>query len=384
MEMTRRKLVQLAAGMSAGAGLGRAQIVRGGAAEFRTQGSTLTLGNPHVSMSWRLADGRLAAVEMTDLHTAQKMALGPNVFRLELAGGRVLRSSEMAMTQKPKAARLAGDPRSIQRAGQRQGRELTAAFRDAETGAVLTWRAMVLDDSRYVRQELTIAAGSQDFPLREIILWDFDAAAARAVGTVKGSPVVAGTFFLGFEHPLSLTSVASPHVRCSLPRQLPVRAGQSLACSSVIGTTPEGQLRRGFLEYVEDQRAHPFRTFLHYNSWYDLGYFNHYDEPGVLDRIKAFGTELKVKRGAVLDSFMFDDGWDDPSSLWNFHSGFPNGFTNAAKAAAAYGAGIGVWLRAGIRDCAGRICAFGPEVLRTLSRCLPPHDYRLQGQPIQD
>jgi hypothetical protein len=133
-------------------------------------------------------------------------------------------------------------------------------------------------------------------------------------------------------------------VKCSLPRQLPVHAGQSLTCSSVIGTTDEGQLRRGFLDYVEDQRAHPFRTFLHYNSWYDLGYFNHYDEAGVLDRINAFGTELKVKRGATLDSFLFDDGWDDPASLWNFHSGFPQGFTNAAKAAASYGAGIGVWL----------------------------------------
>ncbi|MGA3236647.1 MAG: enterotoxin [Bryobacteraceae bacterium] len=344
MQLTRRQLVQLAAGISAGAALGRAQTVRGGAAAFHTQGSTLTLGNPHLSMSWRSADGRLAAVELADLHTAQKIALGPDVFRLELTGGRVLRSSEMALTQKPRSARLSGDPKSIQRAGQRQGRELTAAFRDAETGAVLTWRAIVLDDSRYVRQELTIVAGAQDFPLREIVLWDFDSPGAKAVGTVKGSPVVAGSFFLGFEHPLSLTSVASPHVRCSLPRQLPVRAGQSLACSSVIGTTPEGQLRRGFLEYVEDQRAHPFRTFLHYNSWYDLGYFNHYDEAGVLDRIKAFGAELKVKRGAALDSFLFDDGWDDPSSLWNFHSGFPNGFANAAKAAAAYGAGIGVWL----------------------------------------
>jgi hypothetical protein len=343
MELTRRRLVQLAAGISAEAVLARAQIVRG-AAEFHTQGSTLTLANSHLSMSWRLADGRLAAVALADLHTAQKIALGPDVFRLELVGGRVLKSSEMAMTQKPKATRLAGDAKSIQRAGQRQGRELTAAFRDAETGVLLTWRAIVLDDSRYVRHELTIAAGSQDFPLREIILWDFDAPGAKAVGTVKGSPAVSGAFFLGFEHPLSLTTVTSAHVRCSLPRQLPVRAGQSLACSSVIGTTPEGQLRRGFLEYVEDQRAHPFRTFLHYNSWYDLGYFNHYDEAGVLDRIKAFGTELKVRRGAVLDSFMFDDGWDDPSSLWNFHSGFPNGFTNAAKAAAAYGAGIGVWL----------------------------------------
>jgi hypothetical protein len=344
MALTRRKLIQLAAGVSAGAGLARTQTARGGPAEFRTQGPALTLGNTHLAMSWRVSDGHLAAVELTDRHAAQKIALGRDVFRLELAGGRVLRSSEMTLTQKPKSAHLPGDSKSIQRAGQRSGRQLTAAFRDAETGALLTWRAIVLDDSRYVRQELTIAAGGQDFPLREIILWDFDAPGAKAVGTVKGSPVVAGTFFLGFEHPLSLTSVASPHVRCSLPRQLPVRAGQSLVCSAVIGTTPEGQLRRGFLEYVEDQRAHPFRTFLHYNSWYDLGYFNHYDDAGVLDRIKAFGTEMKVKRGARLDSFMFDDGWDDPSSLWNFHSGFPNGFTNAAKAAAAYGAGIGVWL----------------------------------------
>ncbi len=318
--------------------------MRGGAAEFRTQGSTLTLENPHLSMSWRLSDGRMAAVELVDRHANQKIVLAPDLFHLELLGGRVLRSSEMALTEKPKSARMPGVPKSIQRAGRRAGRTLTAAFRDAETGALVKWRGILLDDSRYLRQEVTVAAGSLDFPLREIVLWNFDAPGAKAVGTVKGSPVVAGTFFLGFEHPLSLTSVAETHVRCSLPRQLPVRAGQSLECSSVIGTTPEGQMRRGFLDYVEDQRAHPFRTFLHYNSWYDLGYFNHYDEAGVLDRIKAFGTELKVKRGAVLDSFLFDDGWDDPSSLWNFHSGFPHGFTNAAKAAAAYGAGIGVWL----------------------------------------
>jgi hypothetical protein len=342
--ITRRKLIQFAAGASAGAGLARAQTAQGASAEFRAQGSALTLGNAHLSMSWRLSGGHLTAVELADRHAARKIALGPDLFRLELAGGRILRSSEMSLTEKPKSAHLAGDPKSIRKAERRSGRQLTAAFRDAETGALLTWRAILLDDSRYLRQELTIAAGRQDFPLREIVLWDFDAPGAKAVGTVKGSPVAAGTFFLGFEHPLSLTGVAGPRVRCSLPRQLPVRAGQSLACSSVIGTTPEGQLRRGFLAYVEDQRAHPFRTFLHYNTWYDLGYFNHYDEAGVLDRIKAFGTEMKVKRGAVLDSFLFDDGWDDPSSLWNFHAGFPNGFTNVAKAAAAYGAGIGVWL----------------------------------------
>ncbi|SPE42168.1 hypothetical protein SBA3_500033 [Candidatus Sulfopaludibacter sp. SbA3] len=46
----------------------------------------------------------------------------------------------------------------------------------------------------------------------------------------------------------------------------------------------------------------------------------------------------------TLDSYLFDDGWDDPASLWNFHSGFPQGFANVAKAAASYRAGIGVWM----------------------------------------
>ena len=295
-------------------------------------------------MILRVESNRLKPAMFTDSRSARKVSLGPDLFRMELEGGRVLRSSEMALAGKPEASRVSGNPASIQRAGKRAGRQVSASFRDADTGATIRWRAILLDDSRYLRQELTITAGDRDFPLRDIALWDFDLPGAKAIGTVKGSPVVAGNFYLGFEHPLSTTSVDGSHVRCSLPRQLPLRAGQSLTCSSVIGATTDGQLRREFLDYVEDQRAHPFRTFLHYNSWYDLGYFNHYDEEGVLNRIHAFGDELHVKRGVTLNSFLFDDGWDDPASLWNFHSGFPHGFTNAAKAAASYGSGIGVWM----------------------------------------
>ena len=81
-------------------------------------------------------------------------------------------------------------------------------------------------------------------------------------------------------------------------------------------------MRRDFLAYLERERAHPYRTFLHYNSWYDLGYFTPYDEAGALDRVNAFGRELVEKRGVKLDSFLFDDGWDDHKSLWKFNSRF--------------------------------------------------------------
>jgi len=45
-----------------------------------------------------------------------------------------------------------------------------------------------------------------------------------------------------------------------------------------------------------------------------------------------------------MDSFLFDDGWDDDKTLWHFHSGFPNGFTGLKAAAASYHSGIGVWI----------------------------------------
>jgi hypothetical protein len=129
-----------------------------------------------------------------------------------------------------------------------------------------------------------------------------------------------------------------------LERTLPLTKGQSITYSSVVGVVPRGQLRRGFLAYLERERAHPYRTFLHYNSWYDMGYFTPYDEKLALDRVQAFGQELHVKRGVTMDSFLFDDGWDDHASLWSFNSGFPHGFVPIDVAAKQYGFAPGVWM----------------------------------------
>ena len=127
-------------------------------------------------------------------------------------------------------------------------------------------------------------------------------------------------------------------------RELPLRTGQTVTYSSVIGVSPAGQLRRGFLNYIERERARPYSPFLTYNSWYDIGYNNPYDEAAALDVINSFGQELVEKRKVKLDSFLFDDGWDEPHTLWSFGTGFPNGFTPLKAAAEKYGAAPGVWL----------------------------------------
>jgi len=313
------------------------------AAQSKTAGDVLSLSNAALGASWRVAGSSFRAAGLSQQGSAET-PLPPDVFQVTLDGGRTLKSGELAMEGRPQLTRITGDPKSIRRAGKRAGRQIAVKFRDPQSGAALEWRAILLDDTRYLRYELTVTAGAGDLPVREIVLWDFDLPRVAVVGRVKGSPAVADRLYVAFEHPLSATSVNGSRVRCSLTRQLPIRAGQSFACSAVAGITPEGQLRRGFLEYVEDQRAHPYRTFLHYNSWYDIGYFSKYDQAGALDRVNFFGRELKQKRGVTLDSYLFDDGWDDPQSLWSFHSGFPQGFAPIAKAAAQYGAGIGVWM----------------------------------------
>jgi hypothetical protein len=297
-----------------------------------------------VKGSWRLSEGRFRAGEFAFDGKAKPLDLAPDLFTLVLDGGRTLRSSELELTARPRAEAVPANSESVRRAGRRAGRQLVVSFRDASSGAAIEWRAVLLDGSHYLRHEIAIAATERDLPLSEIVLWDFDFAGVNVIGSVKGSPAVAGRVYLAFEHPLSTTAVAGARVRCSLERKLPVKAGNSFSCSSVIGSTKEGQLRRGFLEYVEDQRAHPYRTFLHYNTWYDIGYFSKYDESMALDRINAFGHQLSEQRGVVLDSFLFDDGWDHAASLWSFDSGFPDGFTKVSKAASAFHAAPGVWL----------------------------------------
>jgi hypothetical protein len=108
---------------------------------------------------------------------------------------------------------------------------------------------------------------------------------------------------------------------------------------------PAGQLRRGFLYYVERERPRPYRPFLHYNSWYDIAWSDRkMNEAQCLERIDAFGRHLRQQRGVTLDAFVFDDGWDDNTTLWRFHEGFPRGFRTLTSAAKKQGSALGVWL----------------------------------------
>ena len=321
-----------------------------GALEARhgSQGDEFSLSNDAIVASWSVASGTVRAVRLGDLRVGSDLRLAPHAFSLVLADGTAITSDHLRIVRGPIAEPLAarsGASRLVSRLAERQaGRQVTVVLEDDAKRLRAKWRAVLRDGSPYVRQEVVLEALGAPLAVREISLIDLRAIDAKVSGTVKGSPIVAGTWFMGFEHPLSASSVDGARARCVLSRELPLRPGVPFTVSSVVGVTRPGQLRRDFLRYVERERAHPYRTFLHYNSWYDIGYFSKYNEADALAVIEAFGTELKRKRGVVLSSFLFDDGWDDPATLWGFHSGFPNGFTPLREAAARYGTAPGVWM----------------------------------------
>lgn len=306
--------------------------------------STAELYNDVIAAKWTIGEGGLQLASVDDRITHRPIALDRDVFILSLRDGNVICSSQMRVLSAPQIGSLSARTGSSNLAERLAGREIVVELED-ETGHVhLTWRAILRDGSNYLRSEVTIRTKDQGVPITEIRLVGSHSGNARVVGTVKGSPAIEGNDFLAFEHPLSVCTVERAVLRCSLKRELPIGAEQSATYSAVVGVTRPGQLRRDFLNYVERERAHPYRTFLHYNTWYDLGYFGRFDEAGVLDRVSTFGQELTKKRGVKLDSFLLDDGWDDPTNLWHFNPGFPNALQRITATAAEYGAAPGMWL----------------------------------------
>jgi hypothetical protein len=316
--------------------------VEPGKAEALIAGKSLTISNRLFSAHWSVAGGRLASQGLL-LQSGAEMPLSQSPFQIVFRDGSSLTSSQMQVVTAPRVEEAKFDPQAARVAEHRRGQAIALGLASPDGKASVTWRVILRDGANYFRQEVSITASTADLPIAEVRLFESEVPGARVVGTVRGSPVVAGDMFLAFENPLARCDGGATVV-CSMTRELPLRQGQTVSYWLVTGVSPPGQMRRGFLHYLEMERAHPYRPFLTYNTWYDIGYGKPYDGEAVHDVIRAFGSELVRKRGVKMDSFLLDDGWDDPRSLWNVNAGFPHGLSPLIEEARSYGAGLGIWL----------------------------------------
>ena len=206
--------------------------------------------------------------------------------------------------------------------------------------------AIAHDDSNYLREEIELGAAKEDIGIRAIVWLDERLPGAIVAGTVDGSPIIMGSLFLGSDDPMAKIMMdANSKVSCRLNHSATLRRGEKLSQGFIVGVAPEGQMRRAFLHYLERERAHPYRPFLHYNSWYDIAWQPFaLNEVNCLEAIRLLGERFIKPHGVVLDAVVFDDGWDDPKTLWRFHRGFPRRFTPLASLCKEYHTHLGVWL----------------------------------------
>ena len=229
----------------------------------------------------------------------------------------------------------------------------------AGEGLVTTFR--VVEKPRWSRAFFTVSnATDKAVALDRVVLFedwippaDGKALTGEQIGESDGSVLVYPTsgLFAAVEHPMSKQTGFDGHYFAHVPIGTPLQPGETRTWSAVVGAYAPGQLRRDFQTYLEAERAHGYRVFPHYNSWYDINIGRsdgpvekRMNEAETLGVMRTFRDEL-AKRGVTLNSYLWDDGWDDWDSLWDFHAGFPNGFRPIAdEAHKTPGCSVGVWM----------------------------------------
>ncbi|MBN2650741.1 MAG: hypothetical protein JXR63_00035 [Spirochaetales bacterium] len=225
------------------------------------------------------------------------------------------------------------------------GKGVSIRFKDKFKAFEVEVRFLLRDGSNYLVKEVDF------FPIKKkkvlsSSIWTAIPSVFVESGSVLGSPLESESFFLASEHPFSRIDNSRMGQNLVVNRGSCLKAGQKLSESGVIGAFVKGQERRSFQHYLQRRRARPYKQFLHYNSWYDIAWYERpFSDKECIDVIKAWQEKFIIPYGIKFDSFALDDGWDDYDNLWQFHpERFKDGFSPLNNLARATGSGIGVWI----------------------------------------
>ncbi len=319
-----------------------ADIKPGEAVALADKGSVI-LKNNSLFVKWLTGKKKVTINEFVAQH--QQIALkGAPMFELELKEGAVINSDDFELCAPPKIVQIKGNREAVKLSERENGSKVLGEFLNIKYGIHLRWEAILKDNSNYIRQVFAFNSVTDSLRISKLNLIKLPAVAGvKSSGIVDGSPIISKDFFFACESPISKYEAKDGWVSSYIERQ---ESTLDLTASAVWGIAPEGQLRRGFLYYLERERAVPYRQMLHYNSWYDLSWADRkLTEAGCLDRIRTFVDSLTIKRNVTLNAFLFDDGWDDNQTLWQISkTNFPAGFDNIKMLANKYNASLGVWM----------------------------------------
>jgi len=313
-----------------GKNIGKAKVV--------LKKNSLSLNNNAIQINWLVNNkDQLQLSGIVNKATKENVLLDPTAwFYIDLANNTHLKANDFTVVSQPKAADFI--KKGI------KGKQLSATLYNKKYDLTIEWEAQLSDNANYIRQHVSIQT-KDTIRIAKIGLVNIPSSNRfKPSGVVAGSPLIGESIFCAIEHPLSENDTTES-ISLFIRRFEPISKNKTLELSAIWGVSPENQLRRSFLYYLERERAVPYRQQLHYNSWYDISWIDRkMDEELCLDRITMFGDSLIVKRNVNMNAFLFDDGWDNNKSLWQFNDGFPNGFSNMLKLAKKYNSSLGVWI----------------------------------------
>jgi len=304
------------------------------------------LKNGVLKATWKINKQVVQSPELINKETGQMISWKDKEwFSIVLKNGDRLTSNDFILTALPFVEKIKAHPAADKLSDRYNGEKIVAIFNNTKSGITIHWEVILKNDANYLRQLFTFSSSDSVIIESVRLLETSGENGMRPYGIVSGSPLVTKNIFLSIEHPLSLIDTTGNKLSSYVKNYYPITRSSHLSFSVVWGITPEQQMRRGFLYYLERERAVPYRQQLHYNSWYDLSWSNlKLNETSCLNRIQMFADSLITKRKIPLNAFLFDDGWDNNKSLWQFTDSFPNGFSKLSQLAHKYHSGLGVWI----------------------------------------
>ncbi|HEY8955027.1 hypothetical protein [Chitinophaga sp.] len=308
------------------------------------QPATGTLENSVLKLKITTSKDHVQQAVFTDKQTGKSFSFPQgNLFELKLKDGSVLTASDFQVSAKH-TGNIMPSPGGVRLVDAFPGKQLAFTLVNAAKHIRITWQFTLRNDCNFVQQHFHIT--DPNAAITDLLLVNVPSAYQPALsGTVDGSPVLAGNSFFALEHPMAQGQVTTQGAGSSVAASATLRSGKGFDVGTAWGVTPETQLRRGFLYYLEKVRAVPYRPFPHYNSWYDVGYDGkEITEANAMDRIRVFGDSLVLKRKARISAFLWDSGWDDYNKLWHFSKHLPNGFKKMEALATKYHSAMGVWV----------------------------------------
>lgn len=183
-----------------------------GAATISTSASSWTLSNDLFSANYALVDDKLYFAG------SEEFGLDGNtdLFSITLADGSVILSSQMSCTNIT-TENLVGNASAVKLSEKDNGKTLKATY--SYNNLNIVWRAVLRDNSHYLRTELEITA-TADTEMKNVVAMLYSLQSGKTVpsvvGNTRGALLVNEDFFAGLETPMGNNELVTSNTSASV------------------------------------------------------------------------------------------------------------------------------------------------------------------------